>query len=303
MKKRRLSQSLAQRLERLRTTRKSFLDYDKNFLMNFCEQASFMHYVLSMKPVKQKMVTIAAAGYMVSLVTCWETFFRDVFICLCELDKTFGAKCLDMTKAKDDLGRQCRGDIKVSEYLSQHFNFQNEHDIEEAFAPLFEGRLLESVMSYEIPLVAVLDAVVRGFRLDGFFPHWRELVNLCFEQRHEIIHDANYRPKIPRNRMGELEALFLLVPQVFTVWLIYRYGQERLSEKNFIFFEIKTADIRCPYLFSMRDVLSDDWEVTEEQDSEVGLVMGPAARMGTVPEHISCPRVVFRSDADPDSGT
>ena len=66
--------------------------------------------------------------------------------------------------------------------------------------------------------------------------------------------------------MSHVETLFLLVPQVFTVRLIYRYRQEALLDKSFIFFHISSADIRCAYLFSIKEILSDDWEVLDRHE-------------------------------------
>ena len=66
------------------------LTITSNLLNNLGDRNNFIHKELDYyKENKKKLDTnlkIATGLYICSLITCWETFFRDLFIFLCDTD-------------------------------------------------------------------------------------------------------------------------------------------------------------------------------------------------------------------------
>lgn len=224
-----------------------------------------MHSVLKTPPDNKDILLVPISQYIVSLVSCWETFIRDTFVYLLKIDGNYYAEICEIVgvngnEASDDVG----GGVSHAEFVSQFFNFQNTSDIETAFGPLFDDRqYLSNISRFSVPYVVRKRGVTTLLVLDQIFDV-KTLFNRTLEIRHRIVHDANYHPDIQRDFISSVEALFVLLPQIFAVWIAQkydlRYSVLNLNENSVTISSlIDLSENEVPYIFSIEDLVADDW--------------------------------------------
>lgn len=280
MKKRKLNINLLAQLEELRKTRNSIDEYYYNFLNNISKNSYFMHYVIKTKPTKE-VIKVPIAQYLVSLIGCWETFLRDIFVFVCERDKAFRDFIIIANRIDQETISQMDSNLLLAEYLSKLFNFQNLNDIERAFEPLFNLKLFDTIGSYELTKLSIKARLITDFSILKLVPNWIGLVEKAYSERHKIVHDANYIKdiNIETNFIQLLETVFIIFPQIFAFWLSEKYSLDHyIISMNFNDLTLSIANLNkdsAPFLFLVEDLISDDWivvndggkaEISEEKD-------------------------------------
>ena len=168
---------------------------------------------------------LVCSYYYVALVGVWETFFRDLFVFLHTTDVELFERLLERVDGKH------RGqsvsieefDFDLCELVSKSFNFQNLDDINEAFGEFFPDGIIESACLSAIGPVYVDFEYCDAICIDHTFPNWRELLGFVFRERHHIIHNSNYRFKLPPEP-GKNEAIMFLVPQIVGLIVANRFS-------------------------------------------------------------------------------
>ncbi|WP_281557789.1 HEPN domain-containing protein [Thalassomonas sp. RHCl1] len=250
---RKKTDKLVDELIALRNSRKSIDDFFSSHQINFYENCRLMHSFVLNDDNKKDLLTIAYRQYYVFLVSCWETFFRDVFIYVHTEDENLTNRLLGKMKPAADTFDE--SDIALSELLSKSFNFQNIKDLEEAYDDLWGGSFLQSICSKDAGPCGVNGQVADEFVVKNLFDDWHEIVNKTFSIRHKVVHDANYRPDVDIQFIQKAEAIFLLIPQVATHFIAEKFNLKRIAfSKDGQYF---------PYIFTVSEILSDDWVVVE----------------------------------------
>lgn len=90
-----------------------------------------MHSLISTKDKKIDIYKTAYRQYFVFLISCWETYFRDVFVFVHSVDESRITTLL--SKMRTETSININTEINLSELLSKSFNFQNLNDLEEAY--------------------------------------------------------------------------------------------------------------------------------------------------------------------------
>lgn len=267
MKKRNLTPGLIGHLNELRDARKSADRFVINFLTSIQRPAALMRFLLANCKIDSVFQT-GMEQYLGSLVTCWETFFRDIFVFLCEVDKNF----LDAASKElnSDYTATIGTGITPGEFLSKQFNFQNIDDIEKAFRFLFDGEPVLFSIGINSPRLVNRDKGTAGWiNFNHSIPGWIDLIVELLRERHRITHNSNYRSKIKRADIQRGEAIFLFVPQILGVFVNQKYGlptymisvPEDKIEKG-----IKETERFIPYLFTFQDLLSEEWAIANETE-------------------------------------
>ncbi|MCL1078611.1 hypothetical protein D5R81_11920 [Parashewanella spongiae] len=254
MKKiRKKTDKLVDELIDLRSSRKSIDDFCSSHQINFYENCRLMHSFVSNDEKNKDLLIIAYRQYYVFLVSCWETFFRDVFVYIHTKNENLTNRLLKKMKPAADTFDEC--DIALSELLSKSFNFQNVKDLEEAFDDLWGGSFLQNICTTDIGTCGISGQVSGEFVVNNFFDDWHEVVNKTFSIRHKVVHDANYRPEVDIQFIQKAEAIFLLIPQVATHFIAQKFSFKRIAfSKNGQY---------LPYIFTVSEILSDDWVVID----------------------------------------
>lgn len=269
MKKKKLTTQLLNQLQELRKTRR-LVDADLvaghyiNFLSSFMKHASLMHYLLENKPPGE-IRRVAISQYLVFLVSCWESFFRDAFVFVIGRDST--ACQVIVNELNIDGYENMLGSLTLPEYLSKSFNFQNLEDIENAFQSIFNGSMINTLGQYVIPVVGIKSKLAKGLCLDNNLKNWKELIGQSFAERHKIIHDANYINGVSYDNsfIQKAEAAFLLLPQILSVWISEEYSIQhstiRMKKDTLAITKGVLNDDSIPYIFTVDELISNDWVV------------------------------------------
>ena len=268
-RRRKVSPYLIKSSQNMQETRNSIDNFAFSFLQNIWRYSMFMHSVLKNLPDNNDILLVPISQYIVSLVGCTETFLRDTFVYLLQIDENYytgicGIVGVNSNKASDDIG----SGVTHAEFISQFFNFQNASDIETAFGPLFEDhQYLTNISQFRVPYIFRKRGVLSLFALDQVFDV-HTIFNETLGYRHRIVHDANYRPNISRNFISTAEALFILLPQIFAVWVAQKYDL-RYSVLNLANNTVALSKLNglnqheVPYIFQIEDLIADDWVISE----------------------------------------
>jgi hypothetical protein len=247
---------LRNELINLRNSRKSISEFSDNFLKNYSDNCRIVHFVLNSEKASKSILLTASRQYFVFLVSSWETYFRDTFVYIYTLDEKLLEELLKhvLKHSKHEFTTQT---ISLPELLSKNFNFQNLDDIKTSFNELWKGDFLEYVCTETTEICGFNGEFHHGFSINQLFEDWKEIIETSFDIRHKVVHDANYRLKLDPKFIQKSEALFLMIPQFVTYFLGKRFNLNLilLSDGKFV----------APYIFSIQDILADDWEIVEKQ--------------------------------------
>lgn len=260
-------------LKEYRESRKETEDNDfmltitMNLISNLGDRNNFIHQQLNeyknQKKKLDKNLKIITGLYICSLITCWETFFRDLFIFLCNTDIEIKNRLSSMLTEEIPL------DLTIGEYHARKFNFQNLRQTREAFDYIFQRETIHITDYFTQDVFnGILHAdyaIIFKWIHEGTF---KEKVNKILEKgfniRHKVTHDANYLIDFDSKLLSQIESIFQVIPQFFTASFAKKYSQKR------IVFNIKERVIRITdsptedegnYAFNPKNFMADDYEI------------------------------------------
>jgi len=250
MKPRKVTDKLRDELVALKNSRGTIDDLCFNYLNNFSENAKSTHYSLKGSPLVK---AVAYRQHFVFLISSIETFFRDLFVYVHSIDVELMDKLLEKFKDTEKLHNS--EELTSIEVLSKSFNFQNVNDLEFAFDQLWGGNFLDTICNTSINPCGFNGKVFQSVCVSNMSPDWRSIFTETFSIRHRVVHDANFRPDNDMKLAQEAESVFLLIPQLTTCFLAKKYKLKSTF--------LKTSDGDFPYVFSIHDILAEDWYVAE----------------------------------------
>lgn len=252
MRKRKVTESLKNQLSELESNRNQIDDYLTNFLSNYSSFSRVMHSQIS-SDSKNEEIKIYAYQYLSSIITCWETFFRDLFVYLTTIDSSLKDKTIQILKIDINTIKE----IEINGYLSKCFNFQNFQDIVKAFNPIFNTNVFDFTAQDKFLYFTPKQNKESLFSLKEVIPDYNTILKQGMEQRHKMIHDGNFIKNINFNSafFKKAETVFLLFPQILSRLLSDKYDISR--------FVISNGKNNYNYLFLIEDLISDDWEIEE----------------------------------------
>lgn len=240
----------------LKGTRGEAWGFLVNFLGNLARSARLMHRVLATLRDDKVACEEAMRGYIIAMASCLETFYRDLYVYVLSQDEVSLRRVLAEVREKAtfaEIHSLLADGLTFSEIITGKATFQNISEIDSFVSKLFHPvRYLDTLQAYEhICLVPSRAAGPARFKLDD---KWRSSLAKIFTNRHALVHDANMLFQLSANEMASLETTALFVPQLTA---------ELVSKK----FDGKgTLRIRdLPVLVLVDDLLSDDWEIAEEE--------------------------------------
>lgn len=246
MKPRKVTNKLRDELVALKTSRGTIDSLCISYLNNFSENAKLTHFALKGSSLIR---SIAYRQYCVFLISSLETFFRDLFIYVHSIDDELMSKLLKKFKSIDNY--LSLEELSLIEVLSKSFNFQNINDLGVAFDQLWSVRFLDAICNSSINPCGFNGKVFQTLCISAMFPDWKSIFSEIFDIRHKVVHDANFRPDDINKLVQKAEALFLLIPQLTIFLVVEKYKLPSIF--------LKTEDSTLPYIFSIHDILAEDW--------------------------------------------
>ncbi len=251
-----------EKLNSLRANRNGDENVFLNFTSSLYTERMFVRIVIAEKLPEVWTKTIIS-HYIVSLVTCWETFFRDIFVFLLKRNPALAAQLAQNARVRKVLGRSPASEADQAEYIAGVFNFQNIDSLSEAFAPILGGHRGLDLPTREHVFV---NSKARGwvkFSLPALFPEWKANLDFILQERHRIIHDANHSCTVTRRDIRQLESVLFFYLQLFGSFVSVRF------DLPWIKLDVTTSYLRVApgaksnwrsIVITFDDLLAENWE-------------------------------------------
>lgn len=240
-----------------------------NLLKNISVRSNFIHSLLNTYKEKKwnidENLKFATGAYICSLVTCWETFFRDLFIFISNNDTTICQRLSSNLSETIPLG------LTTGEYYTRKYNFQNLNNTREAFDYIFQKETQSIVDYFKNDIFK--DAISSNFLIIFKWIHeeiFQEKVNnvlqTAFTIRHKVTHDANYVITYDSILLTEIECVFQIVPQYFASAIAAKYSQKRIVfnlKEHCVRITDTPTEFEKPYAFNVNDFLANDYYIVK----------------------------------------
>ncbi|KNH36189.1 hypothetical protein ACS75_26885 [Bacillus thuringiensis] len=277
IKKKKLNTKSITEIKAHRENREDLYSFLYNFVKNItnrsnCLMPSFENFNSDNKDTSSNTYLQTSNGlYISSLVTCWETFFRDLFIFLVEEDADIQERVFKLFKEKQiEISNE---DYSMAELASKQFNFQNLEDTCTALNFLF-NKNKTNITSFIYP---ALKNTTYIFSELNYFLHlthekkdvatelYKVLVK-AFDIRHKVIHDANFYPTLSLNELKIIEDCFVIFPQILASWVAKIYNLKNFvysNHLNTLSLKQEIAKGESIYIFSIYDVTKAVFTVSD----------------------------------------
>jgi hypothetical protein len=265
MKRHKITEKLNQQIIELQNSRNNIEDYSFNFLNNIYRHAALIHKLIEIR-LETDLLEVATSQYLISLVSCWETFFRDTFVFIASKDTNFRKEIINLVGVKQEVVDSLERDNLIAGFLSKSFNFQNFEDIESSFSPIFDKQMFTTIGNHIFLRLGLNGQLATNFCYEAISPNYIELIKQVYEVRHNITHDANYPTNLEIDLIQKTEASFVVFPQLFTIWMSDKMHLPLTTDDNKDQDSVKQSQVVAPYIFTINDILRTDWVVVPETD-------------------------------------
>lgn len=276
-----VNNKLVNEAKELSNNRGNVNDFLNNFLLNVSRRARYVRFILNSYRDKnldeKEILQTSASLYICSLITCWETFFRDLIVFICNNDQSIKEEFINLINNNDKVKRKILlSNLEVEEYLSKIYNLQNLDSLCSALS--FVLRLDSEHIADFIEISLKNESI--SFYRSNYFIYFinklnkgenikyelRKLLDKCFDIRHKVTHDANYKFEIDSKFMTELEDCFVVIPQLISIFVCRKYNNEYFVANNkqvYVRLTKRLEKDEVPYIFSIADLVANDYQVVE----------------------------------------
>lgn len=254
-------QTFIDKLISRRASRKGDENAFLNLVSNLYTERMLVRVLVSQK-LPEIWTKLIISHYLVSLVTCWETFFRDVFVFLLNRNPGIADKFVHNTRVKKVLGRAPTTHPDQVEYIASIFNFQNLDSLLAAFGPILgEHETLDLPTKEDVFLHSKRKGWVI-FNFPALFPEWKRDLDFILQERHRIIHDANHPCTVSRKDIQQLESVLFFYLQLFGILVSNRFHLPwiRLDIRTLALNLTSSMDEHLKNIvITFDDLIADDW--------------------------------------------
>lgn len=265
MKRRQMTERLNKQIIELQHSRNKIEDYSFNFLKNIYRHSILIHTLNKLR-LEKDLIEVAISQYLISLVSCWETFFRDTFMFVVSKDANFRKEIIELVGLKQEVVERIERENLLADFLSKSFNFQDFEDIESSFSPIFKRQMFSTIGNYTFFHLGLNGQIASNFCFEQIYYNYIESIKKVYEERHKITHDANYRSNLGIDIIQKAEASFVVFPQLFTVWMSDKMHLPLTTNDNEVQGSVKQNEFVVPYIFTINEILSADWVLVPEID-------------------------------------
>ena len=252
---RKIKNKLLIELDSKKNSRGDIKYFHSNFIRSFSRSYALYNFVKE-KSEDEELKKTALAQHIISLVSICETFLRDIFTFIVNIDNQFKEEVitsynLKITTSVPDVH------IKIEDMLCEFFNFQDIEDIEYAFKAMVSGaNFFDDIGDVVLPFYNHQKDEIHKFCLSISINNWKKLFSEIIRERHNITHDANYITPLEINTFERYQKTILYFPQVFSFWVSAKYNLP------YIALTIKDKGT-IPYLCHLEDILAE-WELVDD---------------------------------------
>jgi len=196
--------------------------------------------------------------YICSLINGWETFFRDLFISISDIDKQISDKLTAALKENETVPP----DLTIGKYVAGKYNFKLLNQIREAFGCLLEeeaAELTDFITKGEFNGILTDKFLMckEWYQKGVFKKKMDETIHKAYNIRLLVTHNADYEIDLDLQFLAEVELVFQFVPQFFASTMAIRFSQKLLvtDKKNNLYLADNPSKDELPFSFSTSDIL------------------------------------------------
>ena len=161
-------------ISELKSTRGNENSYMVNFIGNFARAATLMHKILAQFGKQDELVREASKSYIVSIVSCLETFYRDLFTYVLSLDESTLERVLPDLKEKptySNMHTLLKQGVEFSDIVATEANFQSIAEIDSFMSKLFfPNSYLKELDSFSFRCFVPARSIQANMKLDQDWP-------------------------------------------------------------------------------------------------------------------------------------
>lgn len=248
-------------LKAFKESRGEPISYLQNFIINISTSAQLMHAVLREFRTNEAIFKEACKNYIISLTSCLETFYRDLYVFVLEKDPESLKLILPELREKVSLAEVhalLESGFSFAEITSTRVNFQNLEQVECFFSKIFRPTgYLGTMDAFELECFIISKMVRAKIRLPE---NWRSKLSQLLMKRHEYVHNANSKFTLTSSEMAETEALVLLLVQLTSHCMAQKFGGKSALHLG-----------EFPAILLVDDLLADDWEPATDEQVAIGM--------------------------------
>ncbi|PAL04092.1 hypothetical protein [Peribacillus simplex] len=232
-----LKPKLIDELNELKQSRGELYKFTTNFTLNLSLRMNSIQYILNeykIKKIVDDTFKVSVGQYISSLITCWETIFRDIVVFLVETDKLVYSRVCDYIKKKGSSEEEIvNKQITLGEYISKQYNFQNLKETNDVFNLLLNSSKETIFQQFDAKVESVIFTSPNYLMYlmqegNNIASELEEIISKAFTIRHKVIHDANYRYEFDSRNVAKIEDFLTVFPQFVIISLAKRYKQQRM---------------------------------------------------------------------------
>lgn len=236
----------AEKLLAKRANREDPIECLSKFLKNISEFVRFKHDLLAEKPNPDVVKTLIRI-YLISVTSCLETFYRDLFRYLLEdSGRLFFWGNISERKKMDLLS----AGLSEFDIQAEYPSLQSSESIFKTLDPFFPSVGYQNAISLE-GLRCIIPSKKSDVALFKLPEDWGAQFDDIFQARHRYVHDANSLTDTSVEEIQKFEALAVILPQI-TTWKLD-------SVMRFAIKGEEGADF--PVILLADDLCADDWIV------------------------------------------
>lgn len=275
-----------ERIQKRQVTRLNVQDSLICFLCAFQGPTKAIHWAMS-KQVPEDVFTTLSSQWIVFIVRAFETYFREVFLKLCMADETFRNKVVSSNVlpkiTTEILFAIENGKQSSAEIFADVANFQNLDSIQSIFEPAL-GKNFISKIGEEKPSFCCFNKeksrstdklALAEWQTppEYIWPDWSTSFYRIFRERHEIIHNANYKPSFDRSTLSNWEKMSLLLGQLLAIKLSNNFEEPQILIKRFDDNQDHEIGFASgPFVLFIDDLLKTDFATADAGDKSLHIL-------------------------------
>lgn len=235
-------------------TRKSPNDLETNHIAATSPYCRFMHKMIDFD-LDHNDRTIVYFNHITALVTCLETFFRDLFILIVENNHQIRKEILNDNKYEDETVDYLEA---IELIIDKNCRLQDFSGVSSSFKKMLKIDFVEFAQSIISPC-AYKGAFHDKLSILNIHSDWIMILSRLYEERHNVIHDANYvkYKNIDMDFLFKAESVAIILPQFLLLGVVNKFVRNRGIVV------MSDGKRSAPAIWGIEETISMNWKIKE----------------------------------------
>lgn len=225
-----------------------------NHVGNISRYCRFAHNMQN-KGLSNEELTILYFNHITALVSCLETYHRDLIILVMDKNQSLRDKVIS------DLGSDSKHEdpsLQIASIIDNKCHFQDLTGIKESFRQMLGIDYIETVQKPISPC-AYEGKFFDQYSINDIHPNWLGLLQRLYEDRHNVIHDANFisYKGTDWTFLYEAESVAIVLPQFLLFHCIYKF----MKGRGIIV--MSDGKKQAPAIWGISETISMEWKVVD----------------------------------------